>query len=228
MILANRTREALGMTKVIASISMSLDGFVAGPNPSQKHPLGEGGELLHEWAFSTRGWREPHGLEGGERDVDSDVIAELVAGNGATIMGRRMYSGGSGGWEDDPNPRGWWGEEPPFRHPVFVLTHHPREPLEMQGGTTFEFVTDGLQPALEQARAVAGGKNVHVAGGGEAIRQYLNAGLLDELELHVVPVLLGTGTRLFEDHAAPPAKLERLRVMESPSGVVHARYRAAT
>ena len=210
------------MTKVIASISMSLDGFVAGPNPSQKHPLGEGGELLHEWAFNTEGWREPHGLEGGERDVDSDVIADLVAGNGATIMGRRMYSGGSGGWEDDPNPRGWWGDEPPFRHPVFVLTHHPREPLEMQGGTTFHFVTDGIEDALEQAKAAAGGRDVMLWGGAEVINQYLAAGLLDELELHIVPAVLGGGARLFDNVGG--IELEQVRTVEAP-GVTHVTYR---
>src|SRR3954452_400303 len=150
------------MSKVIADLSISLDGFVAGPEPSQKDPLGIGGEQLHEWAFKAYAWQEAHGHAGGEKNADSDLIQSLRARIGATIMGRRMYSGGSGGWEDDPNPRGWWGDEPPFRHPVFVLTHHPREPLEMQGGTTLEFVTDGLEPALEQARAVAGGKNVHV------------------------------------------------------------------
>jgi dihydrofolate reductase len=217
----------MGMTKVIASISMSLDGFVAGPNPSLEDPLGEGGELLHEWAFSALGWREQHGLEGGEQNVDSDVIEELVAGNGATIMGRKMFSGGSGGWDDDPRANGWWGDEPPFHHPVFVLTHHPREPLGMQGGTTFTFVTDGIESALDQARAVAGGKAVHVAGGGEAIQEYLRSGLLEELRLHIVPILLGTGTRLFDDHAAAPERLERLGVIDSPSGVVHANYRVA-
>jgi dihydrofolate reductase len=215
------------MSRLTATISISLDGFVAGPNPSLEDPLGAGGELLHEWAFGAQGWREAHGMEGGERNVDSEVIDELIAANGATIMGRRMYSGGSGSWEDDPKPRGWWGDDPPFHHPVFVLTHHEREPLEMQGGTTFTFVTGGLEAALEQARAVADGKDVHVAGGGAAIRQYLDAGLLDELELHIVPVLLGTGTRLFDDHAAPPAKLERIRLIDSPTGIVHARYRVA-
>src|SRR3954447_20881025 len=196
------------MTKLVADITMSLDGFVAGPNPSLENPLGEGGMGLHEWAFRLRRWREAHGMEGGEDDIDGEVVDESLAAAGATIMGRKMFSGGAGPWEADPNANGWWGDDPPFHHPVFVLTHHAREPLAMQGGTTFTFVTDGIEPALEQARAGARGKDVHVAGGGEAIQQYLNAGLLDELQLHVVPVLLGTGTRLFEDHAAPPAKLE--------------------
>jgi dihydrofolate reductase len=216
------------MTKLTATISMSLDGFVAGANPSMKDPLGEGGELLHEWAFGAQAWQEAHGGAGGERNVDSDIIDELLAANGVTIMGRNMYSGGSGPWEDDANARGWWGDDPPFHHPVFVLTHHEREPLEMEGGTTFTFVTDGIESALEQARAVAGAKDIHVAGGGEAIQQYLRAGLLDELELHIVPLLLHTGTRLFDGNvAAAPDKLECIRVVESPTGVVHARYRVA-
>src|SRR4051795_13368300 len=170
---------------IFADLTMSLDGFVAGPDPSQEHPLGIGGEQLHEWAFAGSAWQEAHGHEGGEAGIDSDLINETISRTGAGIMGRKMYSGGSGGWEEDPNPRGWWGDEPPFHHSVYVLTHHPREPLEMQGGTTFTFVTDGIESALEQARAVAGAKDVHVAGGGQAIRQYLRAGLLEELELHI-------------------------------------------
>src|SRR4051812_3607397 len=138
------------MGKLIASISMSLDGYVAGPDPSQEDPLGVGGELLHEWALALAAWREPHGMEGGEVNADTPVMQEGLTRVGATIMGRRMYSGGAGGWEDDPTPRGWWGDDPPFHHPVFVLTHHAREPLAMQGGTTFTFVGDGIGSALEQ------------------------------------------------------------------------------
>src|SRR5215210_4797979 len=165
------------MGQLILDISMSLDGFVAGPNQTLDEPLGHGGERLHEWAFAAMAWRERHGLEGGAPTVDSDVIGETLDRVGASIMGRHMYSGGQGPWEDDPNPNGWWGDEPPFHHPVFVLTHHAREPLEMQGGTTFTFVTDGIEPALERARAAAGDGDVHVAGGGEACAQYLRAGL---------------------------------------------------
>ncbi len=207
-----------------AQITISLDGYVAGPNQSLDEPLGEGGEQLHEWAFALKSWREPHGREGGETNPSSAVLDESLARTGATIMGRRMYSGGEGAWEDDPRARGWWGDEPPFHHPVFVLTHHAREPLPMEGGTTFTFVTDGLESALGRARAAAGDMDVAVAGGGSAISQYLVAGMLDELELHVVPRLLGGGVRLFDDPAAARIGLECTRVVEAP-GVTHLRYR---
>ena len=214
------------MSKVIAAISISLDGYVAGPDPSLEEPLGKGGEQLHEWAFAAMGWREPHGLEGGERTVDSQLFEELRARVGAGIMGRRMFSGGTGGWDDDPRARGWWGEDPPFHTPVFVLTHHAREPLPMEGETTFTFVTDGIESALEQARAAAGGKDVQIHGGGTAISQCLAAGQLDELEVSIVPILLGPGgAPLFDD--VPPRTLERVRVLESPSGVTHVKYRVS-
>src|SRR3954452_25102347 len=148
------------MSKVIADLSISLDGFVAGPEPSQKDPLGIGGEQLHEWAFKAYAWQEAHGHAGGEKNADSDLIQSLRARTGAGIMGRKMYSGGSGGWEDDPNPRGWWGDEPPFHHPVYVLTHHPREPLELTG-TTFFFV-DSFEEALQGAREAAGEKAIQI------------------------------------------------------------------
>jgi dihydrofolate reductase len=209
------------------AISMSLDGFVAGPNQTLEEPLGEGGEQLHEWAIAVASWRESHGLEGGERNVDDEVLREHTDSIGATIMGRRMFSGGEGPWEEDPNSDAWWGDEPPFHHPVFVLTHHTREPLEKRGGTTFTFVTEGAESALELAREAAGGKDVAVGGGAEAAQQYLKAGLLDELQLHVVPVLLGGGVRLFKDLAGAPGQLERVRVVESPTGVTHLKYRVA-
>jgi dihydrofolate reductase len=209
------------MTKVIADLSMSLDGFVAGPDPTQEDPLGVGGEQLHEWAFTAMAWREAHGLEGGEANVDSDWIADVVANVGAGIMGRKMYSGGAGPWDGDPNPRGWWGDEPPFHHPVFVLTHHAREPLEMEGGTTFHFVTGGFEEALERAREAAQGKEVQVHGGGSAVQQALAAGALDVLQVHIAPVLLGRGTPLF---AGTTGKLRRTRVVESPTGALHLRY----
>jgi dihydrofolate reductase len=213
------------MGQLILDISTSLDGFVAGPSPSLDEPLGHGGELLHEWAFAAMAWREQHGLEGGEANVDSDLASETLARVGAGIMGRNMFSGGSGPWEDDPNANGWWGDEPPFHHPVFVLTHHAREPLELTG-TTFTFVTDGIESALEQAQGAAGGRDVQVAGGGDVAAQYLRAGLLDDVQLHVVPVLLGRGTRLFEDHLdGEAAKLECTRIVQSPAGVAHLRYR---
>jgi dihydrofolate reductase len=211
------------MTQLICDISMSLDGFVAGPNQTLEQPLGEGGEQLHEWTIRLKTWRERHGMEGGETGADADVVAESVSRSGATIMGRRMFSSGEGPWEDDPKASGWWGDDPPFRHPVFVLTHHAREPLELKG-TTFTFVTDGIESALEQAKAAAGDKDVHLSGGADVVQQYLNAGLLDELELHVVPVLLGGGVRLLENVA--PADLTLDRVVDSPT-VTHLRYRRA-
>ena len=153
------------MAKLTFDISMSLDGFIAGPNQTLEEPLGKGGEQLHEWVLATQGWREAHGLSGGQINVDSEVVEESVGNAGATVMGRRMFSGGEGPWEDDPNADAWWGDEPPFHHPVFVLTCHAREPVTKQGGTTFTFVTDGIESALEQARAAAGDKNVAVGGG---------------------------------------------------------------
>ena len=210
---------------LLLEISMSLDGFVAGPNPTLEDPLGDGGELLHEWAIALASWRERHGLSGGEQGPDAELLEESLARTGSVIMGRKMYSGGEGPWEDDPRAEGWWGEEPPFGVPVFVLTHHPREPLVMEGGTTFNFVTDGIESALEQARAAAGDRDVHLSGGAEVAQQYLRAGLLEELQIHLVPVLLGDGTRLFERHLDPGALgLELTRVIDSP-GVTHLYYR---
>jgi dihydrofolate reductase len=214
------------MAQLILDITMSLDGFVAGPNPSLDDPLGEGGEALHEWALATAAWRESHGRRGGERNEDDELVQEHLGRIGATVMGRRMFSNGSGPWEDDPKADGWWGDEPPFRHPVFIITHHEREPVEKEGGTTFTFVTDGIESALEQARAAAGGKDVQVSGGANVVQQYLKAGLLDEMQLHVAPILLGGGTRLFEDHLGDGAPaLECTRGQGSPTGVAHLRYR---
>lgn len=214
------------MQKVTFEISMSLDGFVAGPEPSLEDPLGRGGERLHEWILGLKSWRASHGRSGGEEGLDSDLLAESIAAGGATIMGRNMFSGGEGPWENDPNPDGWWGDEPPFRHPVFVLTHHERESQAMQGGTTFHFVTTGIEAALEQARAAAGDKNVAIAGGADVAQQYLRAGLLDEMQIHVVPLLLGAGVRLFDEGlgAEDQPRLERVRVIDSPA-VTHLRYR---
>ncbi|MCD6014743.1 MAG: deaminase [Solirubrobacterales bacterium] len=213
------------MSKLTVDISTSLDGFVAGPNQTLDQPLGEGGEGLHKWAYKLASWRQSHGRSGGETGADSEIVDEALRSAGATVMGRRMFSGGAGAWEDDPNANGWWGDEPPFRHPVFVLTHHGREPITMQGGTTFTFVTAGIEAALEQARAAAGEKNVAVAGGGEAVQQYLKAGLVDELQLHVVPLLLGDGVRLFSGHLdSGQVELERIRVVDSPA-VTHLKYR---
>jgi dihydrofolate reductase len=208
------------MSSVTCQISISLDGFVAGPNQSFENPLGEGGMRLHQWAFDTASWREQHGLEGGERNADSEVVDEVVQGVGAYIMGRKMFGGGEGSW--DETWRGWWGDDPPYHTPVFVLTHHRRDPLPMEGGTTFTFVTDGIGSALEQARAAAGDQDVAIAGGASAVRQYLVAGLLDELYLHIVPVILGAGERLLEGVGDP--SLEPVKVVASPA-VTHVKYR---
>jgi dihydrofolate reductase len=210
--------------KLRFQISVSLDGFVAGPNPSEEHPLGEGGEGLHQWVFKLAAWRKPHGREGGEVNASSAVIEETLENVGATIMGRNMFGGGPGPWGDDPWD-GWWGDEPPFHHPVFVLTHHERERLDKEGGNSFTFVSDGIESALEQAREAAGGKDVSLGGGASVAQQYLAAGLIDEMLLNVVPVLLGGGTRLFEDLGdASAIGFEQVRVVDAP-GVAHLLYR---
>ena len=203
------------MGKTVVDITMSLDGFVAGPNPTLEEPLGENGEQLHEWAIETESWREQHGLEGGEANEDSEMIREGSSSIGAHVMGRKMFSGGSGPWENDPRSHGWWGDEPPFHAPVYILTHHAREPEEMEGGTTFHFVTDGIEAAVERAHAASGGRDVAVAGGASVIQQALAAGLIDELQIHVAPLLLGGGTLLFGE-GGKPLGLEATRVLSSP------------
>src|SRR4051812_48083726 len=175
-----------GMSKITADISVSLDGFIAGPEPTLEEPLGRGGEQLHEWAMATKAWREPHGLEGGDAGPDSDVVQRAVANIGAVVMGRRMFSGEGGPWGDEPW-QGWWGDEPPFHVPVYVLTNYEREPLEKQGGTTFYFVTEGAEAALAQAKAVAGEKDISIAGGADVIQQYIRLEAIDELAIHVAP-----------------------------------------
>jgi len=212
------------MSKLRFQISVSLDGFVAGPNPSEENPLGEGGEELHEWVLKLEAWRRSHGREGGETNASSEVFEETLDNVGAVLMGRNMFGGGPGPWGEDPWG-GWWGEEPPFHVPVFVLTHHEREPLEKQGGTTFHFVTDGIESALEQAKAMAGGKDVSLGGGADVAQQYLAAGLLDEFWLHVVPVMLGGGTRLFDNLDGAEVELEPDRTLTTPE-VTHIHYRA--
>lgn len=206
---------------VLADISVSLDGFVAGPDQSAEHPLGVGGERLHEWAYELRTFQEMHGRGGGETGVDDDIIAEVQEGAGAVVMGRKMF-GPSGEW--DPDWNGWWGEDPPFGGPVFVLTHHSREPLKL-GGTTFQFVTEGPDAALDQALAAAGDKNVLVAGGAAAIQGCLKTGRVEEIQIHVAPVLLGGGTHLFEGIGAD-LELEQVRAIES-SAVTHLKYRVS-
>lgn len=186
------------MSKLRFRISISLDGFSAGPNQSVQEPLGVGGERLHDWVVALEAWRRAHGKTGGEVNESTAVFEEELTNVGATIMGRNMFGGGPGPWNMTDPWNGWWGRNPPFHHPVFVLTHHAREPLVMQGGTTFTFVTDGIESALEQARRGAGGKDVALAGGARVAQQYLTAGLVDEMQLHVVPTLLGDGERLFD------------------------------
>ncbi len=211
------------MSRLRFEISVSVDGYVAGPNQSEEHPLGEGGEALHEWVVKLRAWRESHGREGGEVNASSAVVAESVENVGAVIMGRNMFGGGPGPWGEKPWT-GWWGEDPPFHVPVFVLTHHEREPLAL-ADTTFHFVTDGIESALAQAREAAGGEDVKLAGGAAAAQQYLAAGLVDEMQLNVAPLLLGAGERLFENVGAD-LKLEQERVVHTPE-VTHLRYRVS-
>jgi dihydrofolate reductase len=207
------------------NIAMSLDGFVTGPNPSERDPLGEGGMQLHEWAFELAAWREPHGREGGVVNESTEIVEGSQANVGAILMGRNMFGGGPGPWGEEPW-NGWWGEEPPFHVPVFVLTNHARDPLAL-GGTTFHFVTDGISSALAQANEAAGGKDVALAGGADVARQYLSAGLIEELRLSVVPVLLGSGARLFDDGAGAGAALEQVQAVQAP-GVTHLVYRVGS
>lgn len=217
-------REATArLSKLRFGISMSLDGYVAGPDQSLTNPLGEGGEELHKWIFGLRSWRAPHGMEGGETGPDDQIVAESRENIGATIMGRHMFGGGEGPWGDNPW-KGWWEEDPPFHTEVFVLTHHARKPLEMQGGTTFYFVTEGIHAALERAREAAHGKDVALGGGADVAQQYMKAGLIDEMEIHVVPVLLGDGARLFDNMSGRQTDYECVRVVSSPS-VTHYKLR---
>ena len=210
------------MSKVRVHISVSVDGYVAGPNQTQEEPLGRGGEALHDWMVELRAWREPQGMEGGEVNANTAVVAEAFDNVGAEIMGRGKFGPASRGpWGDDPW-QGWWGDNPPFHKPVFVVTTHPREPMTL-ADTTFTFVTDGIQSALIQARDAAGDKDVFIGGGADVINQFLAAGLVDEIELHVAPIILGGGARLF-DGVGPDVRLELLRVVDAP-GVTHLTYR---
>jgi dihydrofolate reductase len=211
------------MSKLRFAIAISLDGFVAGPDQSVENPLGVGGMKLHEWVVKLAAWRAPHGLEGGEVNESSRVIEESQTNVGATIMGRNMFGGHPGPWDTEKPWTGWWGENPPFQHPVFVLTHHPREPLVMQGGTTFTFVADGIESALAKAREAAGAKDIMIGGGANAARQYLNAGLIDEMSLNLAPVLLGSGERLFEAAGDNLHGLELTRTIATPS-VIHLKF----
>jgi dihydrofolate reductase len=211
------------MSRLRLKLSMSLDGFVAGPNQSVDNPLGIGGMRLHEWAFPLEAWRAMHGEEGGEINESTAVVEDMLANIGATIMGRNMFGGYPGRW-DSANPwNGWWGDNPPFHHPVFVLTHHAREPLALEGGTIFTFVTDGIGSALEQARRAAKGNDVSLAGGARAAQEYLNAGLVDEMDLSLVPTLLGAGERLFDGVGSDLHGLQLTRSVAAP-GVTHLKF----
>ena len=210
------------MSRLKVNITMSVDGFVAGPNQTEAEPLGIGGEALHDWLVPLKAFRETHGAQGGEVNASTPFADEILANRGATIMGRNMFGGGPGPWGDD-GWRGYWSNNPPFHHPVFVLTHHAREPVEMEGGTTFHFVTDGIESALEQARAAAGELDVSIGGGANAVQQYLAAGLIDEMVVSVVPILLGGGARLFDNLGEPKLTLQQVQAVEAP-GVTHIRY----
>lgn len=202
---------------------MSLDGYVAGPQQSVDNPLGINGMNLHQWVFPLTAWRLMHGLEGGEVNESSRVVEESLANIGATVMGRNMFGGHPGPWNAKAPWNGWWGVNPPFRHPVFVLTHHARVPLELEGGTIFTFVTDGIEAALELARQAAGGKDVSLAGGANAGQQYLRAGLVDEMEINLVPTLLGDGERLFDGVGTNLHGLELVRTISTPQ-VTHLKF----
>jgi dihydrofolate reductase len=202
-------------------ISVSLDGYAAGPDQSEENPLGVGGERLHDWVVELEAWRRPHGLEGGEVNASSPVVDESQENVGAVIMGRNMFGPVRGPW-GERQWNGWWGDDPPFHTPVYVLTHHARDPVEMKGDTTFVFVTDGIESTLRQAEEAAGGRDVNIGGGAETIQQYLAAGLVGEFELHVVPILLGAGERLLD--GVGDLRLEQARVIEAP-GVTHLKYR---
>jgi dihydrofolate reductase len=205
----------------VHNFAVSLDGYAAGPNQNLANPLGQGGMRLHEWAFATKTLRKMFGQPGGSEGVDDDFAAAGDEGIGATIMGRNMFGPIRGGWGDKAW-NGWWGEDPPYHHPVFVLTHHPRPPIPMKGGTTFHFVTDGIEAALVRAMEAAEGKDVRLGGGVATVKAYLRAGLIDELHLAIVPVLLGRGERLFDDLDGRP-KGYRCEPFIGTGAAVHAR-----
>ena len=209
------------MSNVKVQMMISLDGFIAGPNQTAEKPFGEDAEHLGAWLHELKAFHELFGMEGGIESPSNDVIREGFINIGATVMGRNMFGGGPG-----PNEawNGWWGENPPYHTPVFVLTHYAREPLVMQGGTTFYFITDGIESALAQAKAAAGEADIRIGGGGDTVNQYLAAGVVDEIELHLVSTLLGKGRRLFAglEHARPA--LDLVRVV-SADNVTHLKYR---
>jgi dihydrofolate reductase len=209
------------MGKTRFNVSLSLDGYMAGPDQSEENPLGIGGMRLHEWLFDLEAWRSSHGETGGVVDASTPVVKELESGYGAVVMGRNMFGPIRGEWGVDPW-RGWWGDNPPYHTPVFVVTHHGRETLEMEGGTSFNFVTDGVASALEQATAAAGGRDVLVAGGASVIRQSLEAGVIEEFWLSIVPLFLGSGEGPFDGLSVLPG-LELIDVVSAPKAT-HIKY----
>jgi dihydrofolate reductase len=215
------------MSKLRCHIGISADGFVAGPNQSEENPLGEGGESIHDWMVSLAAWRELHDMQGGEVNESTRVVEEAAENIGAAVMGRNMFGPIGGGDWGDGQWKGWWGDDPPYHFDVFVITHYPREPVEMKGGTTFHFVTDGIERALELAKESAGGQDVRLWGGAQVVNQYLAAGLLDVLELHIAPLLLRGGARLFDNLGDAEIQLEQVRALEAP-GVTHVKYRVIT
>jgi dihydrofolate reductase len=202
------------MAKVTCDMSMSLDGYIAGPRDDIKQPLGECGERLHEWVYTLESWRRLHGLKGGEINSDSELLEESIKSTGAVVMGRRMFSLGER----------YWGHNPPFHNPVFILTHESRSSLMKEGGTTYTFFTGKIEEAIKQAKEAAQDKNVSIAGGANVLQQCLERHLVDELQIHLVPVLLGNGRKLFEHSAQRGIELRPERVVASPS-VTHIRYR---
>ena len=208
------------MSRLRFQISTSLDGFAAGPDQSLENPIGLGGMRLHDWVFPLAAWRVMHGLEGGQTTASTPIIEEIQANMGAGIMGRNMFGGQPGPWDPAQPWNGWWDDDPPFHYPVFVLTHYPRVPLVLKGGTTFHFVTDGIEAALTQARQAAGERDISIAGGASTGRQFLAAGLVDEMWLHVVPILLGRGERLFDGGLDDLHGLKLVKTVQG-DGVVH-------
>jgi dihydrofolate reductase len=215
------------MPKVKAQISVSLDGYMAGPNQSEDHPLGEGGQGLHEWVFKLAAFQRMHGGEGGEGDENpsSAVIGAAQQDTGAVVMGRNMFGPVRGDWPDE-EWQGWWGDDPPFHCPVYVLTHHPRDPFELEGGTSFHFVTDGIERAIAEAKEAADDRDVSIGGGASTLQQAIAAGLLDELLVNQVPILLGGGERLFDQLPAGAADPELFAIVEGPDAL-HLTYRFA-
>jgi dihydrofolate reductase len=206
----------------VHNFSISIDGYGAGPDQNVDNPLGVGGPDLHEWVFETRFGREMQGMEGGDEGLDNQFLIKGDEGIGATVMGRNMFGPIRGPWNDD-SWTGWWGDNPPYHHQVFVLTHHPRAPITMQGGTTFNFVNDGIEATLERAFNAADGQDVRLGGGVATIQQCLRVGLIDEMHVAIVPVLLGNGERLFDNLDGSTAGYKCVELVSSPS-VVHARF----